>query len=153
MDTAARIQRLIVAEFGEQMGWRWLTNRYVATLVAVGPAIPLVLAGQKVWGPLWLLFGTTNQLIAAMSLLVLFVYLYRAKKPLWAIAVPMVFLIGMTLVAMGMNLWTWVTSYGTETASAGTLTIGLGLIIFLCEWMVIEAVLLMRRLRQERQTV
>jgi carbon starvation protein len=90
-------------------------------------------------------------LIAAMSLLILFVYLYRARKPLWAIAVPMVFLIGMTLIAMGMNLVGWFTRYGTEQATAGILTMTLGTLIFLCElWMVVEALILMRRLRQER---
>ena len=149
MDTAARIQRLVVAELGEQLGLGVLKNRYVATLVAVGPAIPLVLAGPKVWGPLWMLFGTTNQLIAAMSLLVLFVYLYRAQKPTLAVAIPMVFLVGMTLVAMVVNLVSWVSSYGTENASAGLLTIGLGGLILACEiWMVVEAVLILGKLRK-----
>ncbi|MBL92168.1 MAG: carbon starvation protein A [Myxococcales bacterium] len=151
MDTAARIQRLVVAELGTQLGWNFLTNRYVATAVAVGPAIPLVLAGPKVWGPLWMLFGTTNQLIAAMSLLVLFVYLYRAQKPTMVIAVPMLFLVAMTLVAMGMNLMTWLSSYGTENATAGMLTITLGTVIFVCEiWMVVEAVLILQKLKADR---
>ncbi|MFQ5780439.1 MAG: carbon starvation protein A, partial [Nitrospiria bacterium] len=87
MDTGARIQRLVVSELGSALNLPTLKNRYVATLVAVGPAIPLVLAGPKVWVPLWLLFGTTNQLIGGMTLLVLVVYLYRARRPLLHFAI------------------------------------------------------------------
>lgn len=151
MDTGARIQRLVVSELGAAFNIAPLKNRYIATLVAVGPAIPLVMAGPKVWLPLWLLFGTTNQLIGGMTLLILFVYLYRNGKPLLHIAIPMVFLVTMTTGAMIYSILTWISKVGTEAASANWLTILIGIAILLLEiWMIVEAVLILQKLRSER---
>ncbi len=151
MDTGARIQRLVVSELGTALNIAPLKNRYIATLIAVGPAIPLVMAGPKVWLPLWLLFGTTNQLIGGMTLLILFVYLYRNKKPLIHIAAPMIFLVAITTGAMIYNIITWISQLGTESASANGLTIFIGSAILILEiWMIVEAVLILKKLRIER---
>lgn len=150
MDTAARIQRFIVTELGTAVGINALKNRYLATAVAVIPAVPLVIAGKDAWGPLWMLFGTTNQLIGGMTLLVLFVYLFRAKKPLIHITIPMLIVVAMTTGAMVFNLFDWISTYGTEGASANMMTIMLGSIILLLEiWMIIEAVIIVKKLKRE----
>ncbi|MFQ5781001.1 MAG: carbon starvation protein A [Nitrospiria bacterium] len=152
MDTGARIQRLVVSELGSALNLPTLKNRYVATLVAVGPAIPLVLAGPKVWVPLWLLFGTTNQLIGGMTLLVLVVYLYRARRPLLHFAIPMVFLVTMTTGAMVYNIITWTARLGTEGASSNLLTVLIGSAILILEiWMIVETILILRKLQAERK--
>ncbi|VAX26774.1 Carbon starvation protein A [hydrothermal vent metagenome] len=151
MDTGARIQRLVVSELGSALKIPILKNRYIATLIAVGPAIPLVMAGPKVWLPLWLLFGTTNQLIGGMTLLVLFVYLYRNKKPLLHIAIPMVFLVTITTGAMIYNILTWISEVNTANASANWMTILIGTAILILEiWMIVEALLILKKLRRER---
>ncbi|MFQ5598661.1 MAG: carbon starvation protein A [Nitrospiria bacterium] len=151
MDSGARIQRLVVSEMGTALKIPLLKNRFVATLIAVGPAIPLVMAGPKVWLPLWLLFGTTNQLIGGMTLLVLFVYLYRGKRPIIHIAIPMIFLVTMTTGAMVYSIVTWITQVGTEGAAANWMTILIGTaILFLEIWMIAEAVLIVKKLRAER---
>lgn len=138
MDTAARIQRLVVGELGTAIGLPVLRNRFLATLIAVAPAVPLVLAGKSVWGPLWMLFGTTNQLIGAMTLLVLYVYLHRSRRPSKAYALPMIGLVATTTAAMCYNLATW-------TLSNGNLwTISIGFLILLLElWMIFEAILIL----------
>ncbi len=152
MDTGARIQRLIVTEIGIALNIPPLRNRYIATLVAVGPAIPLVMAGPKVWLPLWLLFGTTNQLIGGMTLLILFVYLYRNGKPLLHVAIPMLFLVTMTTAAMLYSIVNWIGTLGTEGASANWMTILIGIAILLLEiWVIIEAIVILKKLRKERQ--
>lgn len=151
MDTGARIQRFVVSEVGAALKIPFLQNRYVATLLAVGPAIPLVLAGPKVWLPLWLLFGTTNQLIGGMTLLVLYVYLYRTKRPLLHYAVPMVFLVTMTTAAMIYNIVTWLGQVGAEGTGANGMTVVIGAAILLLEvWMIVEAVLIVKKLQAER---
>jgi len=151
MDTGARIQRLVVSEVGAVLKLPLLQNRYVATLLAVGPAIPLVMAGPKIWLPLWLLFGTTNQLIGGMTLLVLFVYLYKSRRPTIHIAIPMVFLVTMTTGAMIYSIITWIAQVGEEGASANWLTIVIGVAILLLEiWMIIEAILIVRKLQKDR---
>jgi len=129
---------MIISEFGSALGIAPLKNRYIATLIAVGPAVPLVLAGKNAWGPLWILFGTTNQLIGAMTLLVVFVYLLKSKRPLLPIALPMIFLIMMTTGAMVLNLVKWIAD-----GDMNPLTIGMGSIILMLEiWMIIEAIII-----------
>lgn len=148
MDTAARIQRHIVSELGESLHLPVFKNRYLATLVAVGPAIPLVMAGKEVWGPLWLLFGTTNQLIGAMTLLILYVYLFRAKRPTIYYAIPMLILIAVTTVSMLYNLMQWSVDLSSGVGGSTIWTIVIAAIILLLElWMIIEAVIILRKLR------
>lgn len=150
MDTAARIQRFIVSEAGSAMGMHWLKNRYLATAVAVFPAIPLVMAGKEVWGPLWLLFGTTNQLIGGMTLLILFVYLFRTRRPVMHFAIPMVFVVLMTTAAMVYNLVVWIGQQGI--GGANWFTVVLAAVILLLEiWMIAEAVIILKKLRREQQ--
>lgn len=152
MDTGARIQRFVVTELGEALHIKILRNPYLATLLAVGPAVPLVLAGKKVWGPLWLLFGTTNQLIGGLTLLTLFVYLFRARRPLLQYALPMLFLVTMTTGAMVMDLITWIRDLGTPHAAANGLTIAIGGSILLLElWAIVETLLILVKLSRERK--
>ena len=147
MDTGARVQRLVVGELGNTLGLGFLKNRTVATVLAVGPVVPLLLAGKSAWGPLWMLFGTTNQLIGGMTFLVLCVYLYRARRPALAYVLPMIFVIVVTTGAMVANLARW-----TGLAGAGEaplLTIVIGSIILLLEcWMIVEAVIILRNIRR-----
>ncbi|MBX2860327.1 MAG: carbon starvation protein A [Vampirovibrio sp.] len=150
MDTAARIQRYIVSEMGQSLKISFIQNRYVATAIAVLPAVPLVLAGKSAWGPLWLLFGTTNQLIGGMTFLVLFVYLYRAQKPTWMITLPMLFVVSVTTLAMVVNLSEWI--FQTDDGGANWFTVGVGGAILVLElWMIIEAVVIILKLRREQQ--
>ena len=110
LDTATRIQRFCLAELGGALRLGLLKNRFVGSLCAVIPAGLLALGtdgGRGVGSGgfvLWPIFGTTNQLIGGITLLLLVVYLRRAKRPLLPIAVPAVFLIVMTTIAGVMNL-------------------------------------------------
>jgi len=62
LDTATRLGRYLLEEL---TGWR---NRYVPSLVIVATAGALALSGQ--WRALWPAFGASNQLVAALALLV-----------------------------------------------------------------------------------
>ena len=102
LDTATRIQRFCLSELGGAFGLGVFKNRYFAAAVAVIPAAVLAIFTDGGRGPgsggfiLWPVFGTTNQLIGALSLLVIVVYLRRARRPHWALTLPMVFLFVMT---------------------------------------------------------
>jgi carbon starvation protein len=56
---------------------------------------------------IWPLFGTTNQLLAALSLIVIAVYLRRLGRSIVAIVIPMSFLLVMTIWAMVLGVGEW----------------------------------------------
>ncbi len=102
LDTGARIQRLVIAELAEDWGLRPLTNRYAAGALGIGAALLLAVTegGGKGGLILWPLFGTTNQLVAGVTLLVVSVWLRRQGKPVVYTLAPMVFVGVATVVAM-----------------------------------------------------
>ncbi len=53
---------------------------------------------------IWPLFGTTNQLLAGLTLLVITVMLVRRGRPTFYTLGPLVFLLAMTLAALLMQL-------------------------------------------------
>ncbi len=102
LDTGARIQRLIIAELAGAYGVRALTNRYAAAAVGIGSALVLAVtqAGGKGGLALWPLFGTTNQLVAGVTLLVVTVWLKRLGRPFIYTLVPMLLVGTATFFAM-----------------------------------------------------
>ncbi|MFA5114717.1 MAG: carbon starvation protein A [Candidatus Omnitrophota bacterium] len=80
LDTATRIQRYITEElFG-------IKNRYISTLIIVVLGAGLALSGK--WSRIWLAFGASNQLVAALALFVISCWLLLKNKTagftLWA---------------------------------------------------------------------
>ncbi|WOX05775.1 carbon starvation CstA family protein [Microbulbifer pacificus] len=108
MDTGLRLQRYIFQEFGEIYRIHWLGRPLPATLMAVGCCILLAFGAGGAEGSggllIWPLFGTTNQLLAGLTLLVVTVMLVRLKRPMWITLIPLVFLLVMTLAALVIQL-------------------------------------------------
>ncbi len=102
LDTGARIQRLVIVELAQSWNLRLLTNRFAAAAVGISAALLLAVtqAGGEGGLILWPLFGTTNQLVAAVTLLVISVWLRRAGRPFVYTLVPMLFVGIATLLAM-----------------------------------------------------
>jgi carbon starvation protein len=106
LDSSVRLMRYIIGELGEVYQVNFLTRIHVATSIAVVSSAALVLLpeGPRGLGSggylLWPLFGTSNQLLAGISLLLITIWLKRRGRPLVYTIVPMVFLFGMTLWAM-----------------------------------------------------
>ena len=102
LDTGARIQRLIIGELADAYGFRPLANRYAAAALAVGAALLLAVtqAGGKGGLALWPLFGTTNQLVAAVTLLVVSIWLKQLRRPVLYTLIPMGLVGAATFVAM-----------------------------------------------------
>jgi len=87
LDSATRLLRFNVSEIGASLGFKGLQNRFVATTLAV--AAISFFAFYKIDNKpaglvLWTLFGTTNQLLAGLTLLVATLYLtQRGRNPLY----------------------------------------------------------------------
>jgi carbon starvation protein len=95
MDSGVRLQRYIIQEWGEIYGIRLFNNGTVATLVAVTCCLLLAFGAGGASGSggliIWPLFGSTNQILAAMTLLVLSVMLIKLGRPARYTLVPMIF--------------------------------------------------------------
>src|SRR5690606_3618612 len=112
MDTGVRLQRFVVQEAGELLGVR--VNNVVGTLVAVAVAMGLTFsmgadgaAGLQV---IWPLFGTTNQLLASLTLAVIAVILLQKRRNPAVVLVPMIFVLVMSVYALVVQLGTFYTN-------------------------------------------
>ncbi len=147
LDTSVRLMRYIIGELGIEYKVPTLNKKHVATSIAVGTSAALVLLpeGPQGFGSggylLWPLFGTSNQLLAAISLMLIAVWLKRLGRNYIAVIIPMIFVMVMTLWAMFQQVifeWSW---FGTES---NTLLFILGSIIFVFAiWIILTAVQVM----------
>ncbi len=91
--------RVMRVTLGEWLGEAWVgfKNQHVATITSMVIAMVLVLSGT--WVYLWQLFGASNQLMAALSLLIVTVWLASARRnPAYA-GIPMLFMYVTTMAA------------------------------------------------------
>ncbi len=111
LDSACRLGRYIVAEFGEEYSVPVLKNRYVGASIMACPAFILALGtygGKPAGLILWPLFGTTNQLLASLVFATVTIYLFKKKKPTLFVAIPLVLVSITTLYAMLWNIKSYI---------------------------------------------
>jgi len=107
MDTGVRLQRYIVQEWGEIYNVPVLKGKVAGTLVAVGSCLALAFGagGGGTGGMLiWPLFGTTNQLLAVLTLLVISVILLRLGRPVRFTLIPLAFVLVMAVWALLLQM-------------------------------------------------
>jgi carbon starvation protein len=103
MDTGVRLQRYIVQEWGTIYDIPALTGKGLSTVLAVGCCLALAFGsggGGEGGLIIWPLFGTTNQLLAALTLLVLSVFILKQGRPTLYTLAPFSFLLFMTIWAL-----------------------------------------------------
>jgi carbon starvation protein len=142
LDTGVRIQRYILHELGSIYGIAALGNRYVAALIAVILPFALIVGGKA--GELWQLFGSSNQLLAGLSLTVVTVWLQRTGRPWIFTGVPMLIVLLVAGLAMATNLGTFVEKDNFLLATIGAI------ILALEAWVFLEGVAAMMRPKQRR---
>lgn len=103
MDSGVRLQRYIIQEWGDIYNIPVLRKRVVATIAAVVACLLIAFGAGGSSGTggmiIWPLFGSTNQILAGMTLLVISVYLVKLRRPAWVTLVPMTFVLVMSLLA------------------------------------------------------
>ncbi|MFZ5943502.1 MAG: carbon starvation protein A [Bacillota bacterium] len=100
LDTATRLGRFIFQEFFSKDGENEesiITNRYVATGITVVIGGYLAFNG---WGKIWPLFGSANQLLAALALITVAVWLKNSKKNNSMLILPTIFMFAATFTAL-----------------------------------------------------
>lgn len=112
LDVATRLGRYV---FQELTGWKGWWGRMGATLATLAlPALCVSLtirdaSGTIVpaWKVFWTIFGTSNQLLAALTLLTITVWLKRSNRPWWLTALPAAFMVTMTLWSLILTISPW----------------------------------------------
>lgn len=103
MDSGVRLQRYIIQEWGDIYNIGALKNGILATLLAVGCCLLLAFGAGGSSGSggmiIWPLFGSTNQILASLTLLVISVMLIKAGRPAKFTLIPMVFVLTMAFFA------------------------------------------------------
>ncbi len=150
LDTATRIQRFIITELGIVLRLKSLTNRYVATIAAILPAILLVFvnvslpssneAKQVAW-VLWPIFGASNQMLAALTLMVLTLYFWQKNKPVLALFIPMILVMLVTIVTLFLKAREF---YNQNTILFVIDIFLIGLVI----WMIVEGLFVFQKKRK-----
>ena len=150
LDTATRIQRFIITELGIVLRFKLLTNRYAATIAAIIPAILLVFvnvslpssteAKQVAW-VLWPIFGASNQMLAALTLMVLTLYFWQKNKPVLALLIPMILVMLVTIATLCLK--------AMEFYSQNTILFVIDLfLIGLVMWMIVEGIIVFQKKRK-----
>lgn len=108
LDTATRLSRFALQELFKTEARGTLPallhkNRFLATGVTVAVAAVLVFSGEGM--ALWPVFGSANQLLAALALLAVSVWLWKQGKNARFAMIPMFFMFAVTLTALGQLIW------------------------------------------------
>ncbi len=107
LDTCTRLARFIIQEYAEDIPSARirspLQNRFIATFLVVLLSGLLLFTGQ--FEQLWPIFGSANQLLAALALLAGTVWLAKKKiNPVFTV-IPMIFMFTVTLLSLLIFAW------------------------------------------------
>jgi len=146
MDTGVRLLRFVVQEGGEVLGIG--VGKLAATGVALVVSVGLVFsagAGGEGGMRIWPLFGTTNQLLASLTMSIVAVMLIRKRRNPLPALVPLAFVFVMSFYAA-------IVQFQTLYDQRDWLLLAIdGVIIVAALWVAFEAVAAMRRARREPQ--
>lgn len=96
LDTATRIGRYLTQELFR------IKNRFAATIIVVSLAGWLGLSGE--WNEIWPIFGSANQLIAALTLIVITSWLLSRRKAVFYTLIPTIFMLVTATAALILKI-------------------------------------------------
>jgi carbon starvation protein len=99
LDVCTRLGRYILQEV---LGWKGKGGIIGGTLLTMAlPFFVIATAGEGMYLQFWTLFGASNQLLAALTLLSVSVWLFRARQRYAFTLIPTIFMFIITLWALG----------------------------------------------------
>jgi carbon starvation protein len=109
LDACTRLARYV---FMELTGWKGKQGMMTATLVTLALPVfvltlpPATLNGQTLplWRVFWNLFGSSNQLLAALALLSVSVWIAHKGKRCWVTLAPASFMLAMTIWSLTLSI-------------------------------------------------
>lgn len=99
LDTSTRLSRFVLSEtFSNKI----FKNKILCVLITVIPAYILAITNSYV--NIWKLFGSSNQLIAAIALITISAYFVEHKQKIKFLLIPTVFMVATTITALFYEL-------------------------------------------------
>ncbi len=131
LDSATRIQRYIITEFGLATKIKILENKFIATIIAIIPAY-FIATNESLKSQLWQTFGASNQMLAALTLMVLSIYFWKKNKNIIPLLIPMI-------IIMIIAIWALIIKFQlTNDILVKSIN---GILIALILWMITEGAL------------
>jgi carbon starvation protein len=145
LDVTTRLGRYVLQEL---FGWSGRAGAFAGTLVTIlVPGLFLFVAGEGAYRLFWVLFGTSNQLLAALTLLGVSVWLRRLGRRSAHVFLPMLFVLLVTLSSLVVQVLAATRSLAASGArlDAPTLNGAVSLLLIaLAAVLVVEAARVMR---------
>ena len=139
LDTATRIGRYLTQELFK------IKNRFAATIIVVSLAGWLGLSGE--WNEIWPIFGSANQLIAALTLVVVTSWFLSRRKPVFYTLIPMAFMLTTTTGALILQIIEYVKTKNTLLLFIASVLLCLAMFVLF------EAGLAIRKLFRTRRKI
>lgn len=145
LDVSVRLARYIIQELTRKHGG--LAAVAGATLTILPPLMLIGISEPGAYRKFWVLFGTSNQLLAALTLLGITVWLKRSGRKIWFTFFPMLFVTTITLWSLLVQAKTGLTAFRDPAGAIVATTLANGVVAILlgglAVWIVIEATLVM----------
>jgi|SRR3990170_1262122 len=144
LDVCTRLGRYV---FQELTDWRGKFSKAGPTLVTLLiPAFSVMIKVKDpsgnylpAWRVFWSLFGTSNQLLAALTLLGVTVWLKETKKAWGYTALPMVFMLVMTLWSLILMILPWLEKIFSGSYTLEVIPLGALVLLSLALFLLVEA--------------
>jgi carbon starvation protein len=151
LDVCTRLGRFILQEL---FGWNSFAGRAVATGITILAPLPFLMWQElapdgrlnEVWRIFWTLFGASNQLLAALTLIGVTVWLWRTYRQPWVwvvVGLPTVWMYVMSMWALGQSILK-----GTQSSAKSTemLVASVASVLFLLgAFLLVEAIIAIAR--------
>jgi len=155
LDACTRLARYILMEL---TGWKTRKGMAAATaLTLLFPVIvlsmpPVMVDGKNmaIWQVFWTLFGSSNQLLAALALLGVSMWLLKTARTIWFTLIPSIFMQMMTLWSLSIMILNYYRRVQSGAAIAGLQHVEFAVsmvLIGLTIWLVAEALLIFKQYR------
>jgi carbon starvation protein len=149
LDVCTRLARYILQEL---FGWQSWAGRVAATFITLlVPTAFLMLAREKAYLVAWPIFGTSNQLLASLTLLAASVWLIKTGRNALFALLPMAFMLVMTLWSLVLQIAPFVTAVASgRRAAPDTAISGVcgSVLLVLSVWLLVEAVRVLLRYKR-----
>ncbi len=133
LDTCTRLARFTLQEYFEDMpqpaAQVMAKNRYLSTTIVVNLSVLLLASGE--FSRLWPIFGSANQLLAALALLTIGVWLIKKNISATFVTIPMFFMFTVTLASLGLFAWKNFQDEGYVLASIASILFVLAIALIL----------------------